>query len=557
MLPSIGYRFYSSTDYFSIPPCTTGQWYDLSLKNWESLETELTERIDQAVASASAALPGDGEDAEDGGKNISRTEQRRGPRSAGDGMARVFEEVATLFPWDRPQLYSPVKGEEGKANMGNSVFLLTRLPTDMAGVNNYLGLPITKRPTNRDMEVVIGKKMRELCNGELGLKLHFLDTASLQGGCGTDPDVLNLFSKVLKQPRGGVLPLASLTMSGLPTSALLAAHLKSLPLPPRSMEAKFTPTSLPLLPALETNLNLLACDLSRFQLKCATPLSTFPVSQTWESSTTLWSPPGNSGSLCPILSFLEHSGLAILYQDRESSKLGVLSPHSPTAATFGVLSVLDSHFFSLILRLTHPRSSNIELPPSVLSSLPSLPELSRTPVEEVKPAPPQPSSTSSWLLERWLLPTTAPSPLLSAMLQRKGASQDLHSNVHRNMLKVRETLLASSLPGVAPKKDMRSLVLERKRSGEARTALNRKESEISATSTGSRASSGGSFGSKREAKGEAGKKSLSRAARLRQLGEARGSLGGEVRINRVLERYLITTLNTRLRRKKREKVLPW
>ena len=124
-------------------------------------------------------------------------------------------------------------------------------------------------------------------------------------------------------------------------------------------------------------------------------------------------------------------------------------------------------------------------------------------------------------------------------------------------MKVRETLLASSLPGVAPKKDMRSLVLERKRSGEARTALNRKESEISATSTGSRASSGGSFGSKREAKGEAGKKSLSRAARLRQLGEARGSLGGEVRINRVLERYLITTLNTRLRRKKREKVLPW
>ena len=122
---------------------------------------------------------------------------------------------------------------------------------------------------------------------------------------------------------------------------------------------------------------------------------------------------------------------------------------------------------------------------------------------------------------------------------------------------MRETLLASSLPGVAPKKDMRSLVLERKRSGEARTALNRKESEISATSTGSRASSGGSFGSKREAKGEAGKKSLSRAARLRQLGEARGSLGGEVRIYCVLERYLIPTLITRLRRKKREKVLPW
>jgi len=114
------------------------------------------------------------------------------------------------------------------------------------------------------------------------------------------------------------------------------------------------------------------------------------------------------------------------------------------------------------------------------------------------------------------------------MLQRKGAFQDLHSNMHRNMLKVKENLLASSLPGVANKKDMRSIVLERKRSGDTRTALHRKESEISATSTGSRASSGGSFGSKRETKLEPGKKSLSRAARLRQLGEARASLGGEV-----------------------------
>ena len=137
MLPSIGFRFYSSTDYFSIPPCTTGLWHDLSLKNWESLETELTERIDQAAASASAALPGDGEDGEEenAGKSSSKVAVRRGPRSAGDGMARVLEEVATLFAWDRPQLYSPVKGEAGKAKMGNSVFLLTSLPPDLAGVN--------------------------------------------------------------------------------------------------------------------------------------------------------------------------------------------------------------------------------------------------------------------------------------------------------------------------------------------------------------------------------------------------------------------------------------
>ena len=122
------------------------------------------------------------------------------------------------------------------------------------------------------------------------------------------------------------------------------------------------------------------------------------------------------------------------------------------------------------------------------------------------------------------------------------------------MLKVKENLLASSLPGVAHKKDMRSIVLEKKLSGDTRTALHRKESEVSATSTGSRASSGGSYGSKREAKVE-GRKSLSRAARLRQLGEARGSLGGEVRIAWLKFKFYLFSCRWKMRRL--GKVLPW
>ena len=494
------------------------------------METELTERIDQAAASAGAALPGDGEDhgdEEDGGPSAPKFVVRKGPRFAGDGMARVLEEVATLFAWDRPQLYSPVKGEAGKAKMGNSVFLLTSLPSDLAEINTFLGLPTSKRPTSRDMEVVMGKKMRELCNGELGLKIHLLDTGTLQSSSGINPEVLNLFAKVLKQPKGGVLPLPSLTTPGLPTSALLSAHLKDLSYPQRAIESNYCLSSLSPLHSVETRNSTL--NLSGFQMKCAVPSSIFPCSQKWTSSSTLWSPLGQEDQLVPIISFLEHSSLVIVYQESETSTLGILSPHSSAAVTFATLSTLDSHFYSLILRLSsHKKPENI-IPPSLLSSLPLLLDLSPSPVPMAIKPPESSTSSSSWLLERWLLPSTAPPSFLPSMVKRQTVSQDLHSDLHRKMLKVRETLLANNLPSVAHKKDMRSIVLEKKLSGEARTALNRKESEVSATSTGSRASSGGSYGSKKEARVE-GRKSLSRAARLRQLGEARGSLGGEVRM---------------------------
>merc|ERR550519_1357403 len=49
-LPSLGFRFYSSTEYFSVPPQLTGDWYDLSLSSWDTLEGSLHERFESVLA---------------------------------------------------------------------------------------------------------------------------------------------------------------------------------------------------------------------------------------------------------------------------------------------------------------------------------------------------------------------------------------------------------------------------------------------------------------------------------------------------------------------------
>ena len=49
-LPCIGFRFYSSTAYFSLPPQLEGEWRELGLEAWDWLEAALQERMDQVQA---------------------------------------------------------------------------------------------------------------------------------------------------------------------------------------------------------------------------------------------------------------------------------------------------------------------------------------------------------------------------------------------------------------------------------------------------------------------------------------------------------------------------
>ena len=57
--PSLAYvdlpRFYSSTDYFSLPPQITGDWHDLCLASWDRLEDALRARLDSVLAAVTRA----------------------------------------------------------------------------------------------------------------------------------------------------------------------------------------------------------------------------------------------------------------------------------------------------------------------------------------------------------------------------------------------------------------------------------------------------------------------------------------------------------------------
>ena len=48
-------RFYSSTDYFSLPPQITGDWHDLCLASWDRLEDALRARLDSVLAAVTRA----------------------------------------------------------------------------------------------------------------------------------------------------------------------------------------------------------------------------------------------------------------------------------------------------------------------------------------------------------------------------------------------------------------------------------------------------------------------------------------------------------------------
>ena len=52
------FRFYSCTDYFSLPPQLTGDWHDLSLASWEQLEDRLRERLDSVASAVTRIEPG-------------------------------------------------------------------------------------------------------------------------------------------------------------------------------------------------------------------------------------------------------------------------------------------------------------------------------------------------------------------------------------------------------------------------------------------------------------------------------------------------------------------
>ena len=103
----------------------------------------------------------------------------QGRQSPSSTLIRTLEEVTALYSWDRPALFSPVKSaRKSELKFGNSVFVITKLPTNLQDLNTFLGHPEERsvRPKAREVsEAIASKRVRSHFTGELSIAYHLLN----------------------------------------------------------------------------------------------------------------------------------------------------------------------------------------------------------------------------------------------------------------------------------------------------------------------------------------------------------------------------------------------
>ena len=103
----------------------------------------------------------------------------QGRQTPSSTLIRTLEEVTALYSWDRPALFSPVKSaRKSELKFGNSVFVITKLPTNLHNLNTFLGHPEERnvRPKVREVsEAITSKRVRSHFTGELSIAYHLLN----------------------------------------------------------------------------------------------------------------------------------------------------------------------------------------------------------------------------------------------------------------------------------------------------------------------------------------------------------------------------------------------
>ena len=106
----------------------------------------------------------------------------QGRQTPGASLTRTLEEVTALYSWDRPALFSPVKSaRKAELKFGNSVFVITRLPTNLQELNTFLGYDPERNVKLKAREVgeaIASKKVRSHFTGELSISYHLLNVDS-------------------------------------------------------------------------------------------------------------------------------------------------------------------------------------------------------------------------------------------------------------------------------------------------------------------------------------------------------------------------------------------
>ena len=293
----------------------SADWHDLSLSSWGLVEDSLVERFDSALAAA---------------QRTKRGVSLVGRKSQAVALCKVLEEVSALYSWDTPALQSPVKmGRKAEQKLGNCVVVVTRLPSDWAKLGQFLGLPGPgkKKPTVREVvDSFISKRVQSQFTGDLDIAVHVLDTR--EGG--QRGDVVQLFNRALKELRGGVLPLSSLStlftsqvstdregitlvsssrsVESLPSSGVVQSHIAEVVVPSKILDKSYIQDKVRV-GEKWVGVEYVKCgvDLSGLQSRGFLRNTFFKPGQKWRDSLTVWSD-NEASNFGTILMYLQQSG---------------------------------------------------------------------------------------------------------------------------------------------------------------------------------------------------------------------------------------------------------
>ena len=94
----------------------------------------------------------------------------------GAAACKVLDDVCVLYTWDRPDLFSPLKSaRKSDLRLGNTVFLVTRLPSSMADLQAYLGINVNQSriKPKQVMESLLSKREALIAAATARVLSHF------------------------------------------------------------------------------------------------------------------------------------------------------------------------------------------------------------------------------------------------------------------------------------------------------------------------------------------------------------------------------------------------
>ena len=383
-----------------------------------------------------------------------------GRKSPASAMCKVLEEVSALYSWDRPAIYSPVKkGKNAEHKLGNCVVIVTKLPEDLTEVDKFLGAGTKKKkPTVCEVvDSLISKNVRNQFRGKPNIALHILDTGESVGG--EKAEVINLFNKALKEMRGGVLPVSSMSTlfntkmetnricstlvctsrstESAPSSVVLQGHLAEVGLPNKLVDKSYVQEEV-LVGEQRLFLEFKTCgiDMNGIESRGFIRSTFFKAGQMWSHTVTVWS--DRSPAFGAILLYLQHSGHCLLMENMNNI-MAVMFYQTDTSAVICTMDKVESHFYHMLLSLDS-HTPTIALTEEVDHLLKKIAALQFSPCKKPEFIPTQVNSNFDVsVLENWRLPDNPAPTIFNSLKAARAALSHQNGTYHKLMLGVRES----------------------------------------------------------------------------------------------------------------------